>query len=38
MSDIFISYTNKDRPWVERFAKVLAGLVWWYEPGNRSTQ
>jgi hypothetical protein len=32
MSDIFISYSNKDRPWVEQFAKVLAEhgwSVWW---------
>ena len=32
MSDIFISYSNKDRPWVEQFAKVLAARgwsVWW---------
>jgi hypothetical protein len=32
MSDIFISYSSKDRPWVEQFAKVLAirgWSVWW---------
>ena len=32
MSDIFISYSSKDRPWVERFAKVLESYgwsVWW---------
>ena len=32
MSDIFISYSSKDRPWVERFVKVLAARgwsVWW---------
>ncbi len=32
MSDIFISYSNKDRPWVERFAKTLGThgwSVWW---------
>jgi len=32
MSDIFISYSSKDRPWVERFAKALEShgwSVWW---------
>lgn len=32
MSDIFISYSSKDRPWVETFAKVLEShgwSVWW---------
>lgn len=32
MSDIFISYSSKDRPWVERFAKTLethGWSVWW---------
>jgi len=32
MSDIFISYSSKDRPWVEGFAKALqsrAWSVWW---------
>jgi hypothetical protein len=32
MSDIFISYSSKDRPWVERFAKTLEShgwSVWW---------
>ena len=32
MSDIFISYSNKDRPWVEQFAKTLGThgwSVWW---------
>lgn len=32
MSDIFISYSSKDRPWVERFAKMLETYgwsVWW---------
>jgi hypothetical protein len=32
MSDIFISYSSKDRPWVETFAKVLESQgwsVWW---------
>lgn len=32
MSDIFISYSSKDRPWVEPFAKVLESRgwsVWW---------
>jgi hypothetical protein len=32
MSDIFISYSSKDRPWVEQFAKALATYgwsVWW---------
>ena len=32
MSDIFISYSSKDRPWVERFAKALethSWSVWW---------
>ncbi len=32
MSDIFISYSNKDRPWVEQFAKTLGAhgwSVWW---------
>ena len=32
MSDIFISYSNKDRPWVEQFAKALethGWSVWW---------
>ncbi|NGZ11786.1 MAG: toll/interleukin-1 receptor domain-containing protein [Nitrospira sp. LK70] len=32
MSDIFISYSSKDRPWVERFAKTLETYgwsVWW---------
>ena len=32
MSDIFISYSSKDRPWVERFAKTLVThgwSVWW---------
>jgi hypothetical protein len=32
MSDIFISYSSKDRPWVEPFAKVLEShgwSVWW---------
>jgi len=32
MSDIFISYSSNDRPWVERFAKTLethGWSVWW---------
>lgn len=32
MSDIFISYSSKDRPWVEQFAKTLGSYgwsVWW---------
>ena len=32
MSDIFISYSSKDRPWVDTFAKVLESQgwsVWW---------
>lgn len=32
MSDIFISYSSKDRPWVEQFAKTLGTYgwsVWW---------
>jgi TIR domain len=32
MSDIFISYSSKDRPWVDTFAKVLEAhgwSVWW---------
>lgn len=32
MSDIFISYSSKDRPWVEGFAKTLethGWSVWW---------
>ena len=32
MSDIFISYSSKERPWVERFAKTLevhGWSVWW---------
>ncbi len=32
MSEIFISYSSKDRPWVERFAKTLethGWSVWW---------
>lgn len=32
MSDIFLSYSSKDRPWVERFAKTLEShgwSVWW---------
>jgi hypothetical protein len=32
MSDIFISYSSNDRPWVERFAKTLEAhgwSVWW---------
>lgn len=32
MSDIFISYSSKDRPWVDTFAKVLEShgwSVWW---------
>jgi hypothetical protein len=32
MSDIFISYSSQDRPWVERFAKTLETYgwsVWW---------
>jgi hypothetical protein len=32
MSDIFISYSSNDRPWVERFAKTLEShgwSVWW---------
>lgn len=32
MSDIFISYSSNDRPWVERFAKMLEAhgwSVWW---------
>ena len=32
MSDIFISYSSKDRPWVEQFAKPLetrGWSVWW---------
>jgi hypothetical protein len=32
MSDIFISYSSKDRPWVEGFAKTLEShgwSVWW---------
>lgn len=32
MSDIFISYSSHDRPWVEQFAKTLAThgwSVWW---------
>jgi hypothetical protein len=32
MSDIFISYSSKDRPWVDRFAKTLEShgwSVWW---------
>ncbi len=32
MSDIFISYSSKDRPWVERFAKMLGTYgwsIWW---------
>ncbi len=32
MSDIFLSYSSKDRPWVERFAKTLethGWSVWW---------
>ncbi len=32
MSDIFISYSSKDRPWVEQFAKTLevhGWSVWW---------
>jgi hypothetical protein len=32
MSDILISYSSKDRPWVERLAKVLESYrwsVWW---------
>jgi hypothetical protein len=30
--DIFVSYSSKDRPWVEPFAKLLASIgwsVWW---------
>lgn len=32
MSDIFLSYSSKDRPWVERFAQTLETYgwsVWW---------
>ena len=32
MSDIFISYSSNDRPWVERFARALEAhgwSVWW---------
>ncbi|GKS57477.1 hypothetical protein YTPLAS18_10040 [Nitrospira sp.] len=32
MSDIFVSYANQDRPWVQRFAMALAQQkwsIWW---------
>ena len=33
MSDIFISYSNEDRPWVEQFATVLEARGWsdWWD-------